>query len=102
MGLDFAIDELYSTGWAGLDSSGCGFDTDGRAYPTLASVTAQFERAGFALSVRRVDLFNCFRAEWTDASTGESVGSVVGQTGEEAAVYALAQLRRSPVAGSAS
>ena len=102
MGLDFAIDELYSTGWAGLDSAGCEFYDDGRAYPTVASVTAHFERAGFDLSVRRVDLFDCFRAEWTDRATGESAGSVVGQSAQEAAVYAFAQLRRGVVTGTAS
>ena len=93
MGLDFAIDELYATGWSGLDSSGCRHHADGRAYPGLDAVKAQFKDAGFELSLRHVQLFDCYRAEWRDA-VGAPAGAVVGRSDAEAAVYALSQLRR--------
>jgi hypothetical protein len=93
MGLDFAIDELYATGWTSLDSAGCRHHSDGRAYPNPGSVQAQFVEMGFALALRHVQLFDCYRAEWRDAA-GAPAGAVVGRTEEEAAVYALSQLRR--------
>ena len=93
MGLDFAIDELYATGWTSLDSSGCRHHADGRAYPGLESVNAQFKEAGFNLSLRHMQLFDCYRAEWRDAAAAPA-GAVVGRTDAEAAVYALSQLRR--------
>lgn len=93
MGLNFAIDELYSTGWAALDSSGCEHHADGRAFPRAARIGQEFRSAGFDLGVRYIQLFDCYRAEWRD-STGQPCGAVVGQTEEEAAVYALAQMRR--------
>ena len=92
MGLDFAIDELYATGWTGLDSSGCEFHADGRAFPSIDRVRRSFEEAGYTLTIRHIQLFDCFRAEWRDASNDG--GAVVGQTEREAAVYALSQLRR--------
>jgi hypothetical protein len=97
MGLDFAIDELYATGWTSLDSSGCRHHSDGRAYPNPGLVHSQFGEAGFALTLRHVQLFDCYRAEWRDAS-GAAGGAVVGRTEEEAAVYALSQLRRRQMA----
>ena len=100
MGLDFAIDELYATGWTSLDSSGCTHHTDGRAYPSVGTVRGTFKSAGFDLTVRHVQLFDCYRAEWRDGS-GNAAGAVVGRTEAEAAVYALSQLRRSLV-GAAS
>lgn len=93
MGLNFAIDELYSTGWAALDSSGCEHHADGRAFPRVARIGQEFRSAGFDLAVRYIQLFDCYRAEWRD-STGQPCGAVVGQTEQEAAVYALAQMRR--------
>lgn len=96
MGLSFALDELHATGWSSLDSAGCAYDTDGRPYPTLARVKQEFAAAGFALDIARVDRFNCFRAEWREAGGGETQ-AVVGHNEAEAAVYALAQLRRSLV-----
>lgn len=97
MGLDFAIDELYATQWTPLDSAGCTHHTDGRAYPTVDRVKREFGAAGFAISLRHVQLFDCYRAEWRDGS-GNPSGAVVGRTEAEAAVYALSQLRRSVVA----
>ncbi|TVQ32269.1 MAG: hypothetical protein EA376_06375 [Phycisphaeraceae bacterium] len=93
MGLDFAIDELYATGWSDLDSTGCDHTPDGRVFPRVERVRQEFERAGFSLTIRFVQLFDCHRAEWSDAS-GAAAGAVVGQSESEAAVYALAQLRR--------
>lgn len=93
MGLDFAIDELYATGWNSLDSSGCRHHADGRAYPGLEAIKSQFQEAGFELTMRHVQLFDCYRAEWRD-SRGAPAGAVVGRTDSEAAVYALSQLRR--------
>lgn len=93
MGLDFAIDELLATGWSALDSSGCEHHSDGRAYPRVPRVTEEFKNAGFELTVHHVQLFDCYRAEWRD-SAGRPAGAVVGQSDTEAAVYALAQLRR--------
>ncbi len=93
MGLDFAIDELYASGWSGLDSTGCEHTPEGRLFPTVTRVQQEFAQSGYELSVRFAQLFDCYRAEWTD-STGAAAGAVVGQSEAEAAVYALAQLRR--------
>lgn len=92
MGIDIAIDELYASGWSTLDSTGCEYE-GGRQYPSVELVTQEFERNGLILTIRRIELFDCFRAEWRTAK-GEAVGAVVGQSDSEAAVYALAQMRR--------
>jgi hypothetical protein len=97
MGLDFAIDELYATGWTSLDSSGCKHHSDGRAYPSLDRIQRSFREAGYDLTLRHVQLFDCYRAEWRDGA-GNATGAVVGRTEAEAAVYALSQLRRSRLA----
>jgi hypothetical protein len=94
MGLEFALDELYATGWSDLDSTGCGHNTDGRGYPKPERVRQEFAAAGFDLTIRRIDEFRCYRAEWRDEETNEVAGGVVGHSEAEAAVYALAQLRR--------
>lgn len=100
MGLDFAIDELLATGWSALDSRGCTHHTDGRGYPGVGRVKDEFASEGFELMVRHVQLFDCYRAEWRDAA-GIATGAVVGRSDTEAAVYALAQLRRQLAAASA-
>ncbi|MFN7020296.1 MAG: hypothetical protein ACK4WH_03075 [Phycisphaerales bacterium] len=97
MGLSFALDELHATGWSSLDSSGCAFDVDGRAYPTSARVRQEFAAAGFELVITHQDKFNCYRAEWREVGSEETL-AVVGHSEAEAAVYALSQLRRSLVA----
>jgi len=94
MGLDFAIDELYQTGWTAGEASGCRRDAAGRLYPSAQRVARECADAGLRFTVRHIQLFSCYRAEWVDAA-GETRGAVVGQTEDEAAVYALAQLRRS-------
>jgi hypothetical protein len=96
MGLEFAIEELYATGWSALDSAGTRH-LNGRPYPEVARVRREFAGAGFDLTIRHVQLFDCYRAEWRDSS-GAAVGAVVGRSDEEAAVYALSQLRRRVVA----
>lgn len=93
MGLEFAIDELYATGWAALDSAGCSHNSDGRAYPTVGRATREFADAGYSLRIRHVQLFDCYQAEWFDAG-GQPAGAVVGSSEVEAAVYALSQMRR--------
>ncbi len=101
MGLDFAVDELYATGWSDLDSAGCSHHTDGRGYPKVERVRQEFAAAGFDLTISRVDKFNCYRAEWTDTAGGGESHSVVSQSEADAAVYALAQLRRQLVSATA-
>jgi hypothetical protein len=96
MGLEFAIDELYATGWSALDTSGT-HHHNGRPYPGVERIRREFSAAGFDLAIRHVQLFDCYRAEWRDRA-GNAVGAVVGRTDEEAAVYALSQLRRRLVA----
>ncbi len=97
MGLHVALDELRATGWSDLDSTGCSYHSDGRAYPGVARVKAEFAAAGYDFRIERIDQYACSRASWRDASGGDA-GAVVGYTEAEAAVYALAQLRRTLVA----
>jgi len=92
MDLDFAIEQLFATGWSALDTTGCEYH-QGRCSPGLGRVMREFAASGVDLSLRKVDLFDCYRAEWCDAS-GRALGGVVGRTETEAAVYALAMFRR--------
>lgn len=94
MELEFALDELYASGWTALDTAGCSYGADGRAYPSVETVGREFDEAGFDLKIEHIQLFDCHRAEWRDRS-GSDMGAVVGRSEAEAAVYALAQLRRS-------
>jgi hypothetical protein len=96
MGIDIAIDELYATGWSALDSAGCELDGAGRWVPTVDRVTQEFARAGYGLMIHHAQLFDCYRAVW-QTSSGDPAGAVVGSTEHEAAIYALAQLRRQGV-----
>ena len=97
MGLDFAIDELYATGWSTLDSAGCKHHA-GRAYPEIAAVRREFAGHGFDLTIHHIQLFDTYRAEWKDGQ-GKAMGGVIGNSEAEVAVYALSQMRRQ-VAGS--
>jgi len=92
MGLDYAIDELYATGWTSLDSSSCKHHA-GRPYPGIESVTREFKNAGFDISIRHIQLFDAYRAEWRDAQ-GQPRGGVIGKSEAEVAVYALSLMRR--------
>ena len=93
MGIDFAVEQLYATGWSTLESTGCISAADGRLIPSTMRVMQEFEQHGFQLTIRHIATFDCYRAEWQNAN-GQAVGAVVGQTQDEAAVYALAQMRR--------
>lgn len=95
MGLSFAIDELYATGWTALSSAGCEYAPDGRAYPTVDRVLSEVGQLGQELRLVHIQLFDCYRAEWRDATgAGGGTGAVVGHCQAEAAVYALSQIRR--------
>ena len=95
MGIAIALDELLATGWSGLDSTGCSFDDRGRAYPGVQRVRQEFNAAGFDLSVEHVADFDCYRAQWREAGGQLAAGSAISRSQEEAAVHALARLRRS-------
>lgn len=97
MSIEFALDELYATGWTALDTAGCERSGDGRWFPRSETVRREFEAAGFTLAVTHIQLFDCFRAQWADEQ-GNPAGEVVGQTAEEAAIYALSHLRRAVAA----
>lgn len=99
MNLEFSVDKLYETGWlpeAGAYAGSAGMErlSDGRLYPSVLKIQELFVRAGFELAIRYVQLFDCYRAVWTDRQ-GAAAGAVVGSDEREAAVYALAQLRKS-------
>jgi hypothetical protein len=93
MGLDFAIEELYATGWSSLDSAGCKHHS-GRPYPSLDAVKREFASAGLDLSITHIQLFDTFRAEWRDTQGQARGGGVIGKSEAEVAVYALSRLRR--------
>jgi hypothetical protein len=97
MGLDYALDELYASGWTNLDSSGCGHHADGRGYPKVDRVRDEFAASGLGFNLRRIDVFNCYRAEWADEG-GQVLGAVVSHNEVEAAVFALARFRRQQMA----
>ena len=91
--LELAIDELYATGWAALDTTGCQHHSDGRTYPGPVRAQKEFAGLGHELRIVYVQLFDCYRAEWVDG-TGQATGAVFGSTEVEAAIYALAILRK--------
>jgi hypothetical protein len=98
MNLEFSVEKLYETGWqpepgASAGSSGLEKLSDGRLYPSVLKIQEIFASAGFELAIRYVQLFDCYRAVWTDHQ-GAAAGAVVGADEREAAVYALAQLRK--------
>jgi hypothetical protein len=93
MNLEFSVDKLYEAGWTPDEAAGCERLPDGRMYPSVMKVQAAFAGQGYELAIRYVQLFDCYRAVWTDR-TGVAAGAVVGADEREAAVYALAQLRR--------
>jgi hypothetical protein len=102
MNLEFSVDKLYETGWqpdpaSNSASPNTGLERlpDGRLYPSLLKIQEIFAKSGYELAIRYVQLFDCYRAVWTDR-TGAAAGAVVGSDEREAAVYALAQLRKAP------
>jgi hypothetical protein len=97
MNLEISVDKLYETGWHAVSSdSGLERLPDGRAYPSVLATRQIFAAAGYDLAIRYVQLFDCYRAVWTDSS-GTALGAVVGSDEREAAVYALAQMRRGQI-----
>ncbi len=94
MTVSIALDELLATGWTSLDSAGCSYDLCGRAYPTPARVQQEFGQSGFKLRIARSDRFDCFQASWREIGEQTDAGAVASTSEAEAAVYALAQLRR--------
>jgi hypothetical protein len=58
-------------------------------------VKQEFAAAGFDLTLTHNTQFNVHGAEWREAGSSAIAGSVMSRSQEEAAVYALAQLRRS-------
>lgn len=105
MNLEFSVEKLYETGWqpempaggsGGSAAEGMESLPNGRLYPSVLKIQEIFAAAGYELAIRYVQLFDCFRAVWTDRS-GAAAGAVVGSDEREAAVYALAQLRKSLV-----
>ena len=98
MNLEFSVDKLYETGWQpepGATAASTGMERlgDGRLYPSVLKIQEIFAGSGFELAIRYVQLFDCYRAVWTDGN-GTAAGAVVGSDEREAAVYALAQLRK--------
>ena len=100
MNLEYSVDQLYETGWqpdVHFRSTDAAPELerlpDGRLYPSVLRVQQLFAAAGYELAIRYVQLFECYRASWTDRH-GAPVGAVVGADEREAAVYALAQLRK--------
>jgi len=103
MNLEYSVEKLYDTGWQpetpaspGGAKEGLERLPNGRLYPSVLKIQEIFAASGYELAIRYVQLFDCFRAVWTDR-TGAAAGAVVGSDEREAAVYALAQLRKSLV-----
>lgn len=92
MGLTFAVDQLYATGWSPRPGQPCEMDDRGRPFPDAASVRHEFAGAGRTLELSRSDAFGCVTATWTDDDG--STFAVTGACESEAAVYALSRLRR--------
>ena len=94
MNLKFSVDKLYETNWQPRDAGMCARLDDGRLYPPVAEVQRIFAAQGYELVIRYAQLFDCYRAVWTNPA-GTAEGAVVGADENEAAVYALAQWLKS-------
>jgi hypothetical protein len=93
MNLEFAVDRLYETGWTPWGGEDVEALPDGRWYPSVRQVRAEFAREGLELSLKQNLIFNCCRAAWGKRGEPREAGTVVGSCEREAAVFALAQLR---------
>jgi hypothetical protein len=100
MGLEFALDELYATGWSHSGTPGCSYHTDGRAFPSTERIKQEFAAAGYTLTIEHAPAYNCYRATWSSPD-GDAPGAVVGHTEAESVVFALAHLRRHLLAATA-
>ena len=104
MNLDYAVDRLYESGWAPVFVNSDQYETllDGRRFPGVESIRREFECAGLRLIIKHNLVFDTHRATWspinelndsTPAQEARRYGTVIGSSEEEAAVYAMAQLR---------
>ncbi len=101
MNLTYAVERLYDAGWMAWEHPDLEQLPDGRTYPSVMAVQAEFAAAGLELAIKQNLMFNCYRATWgpageplDDDHAGDEVhGTVVGACEREAAVYALAQFR---------
>lgn len=99
MNLTYAVEKLLDTGWVPTIADDLERLPDGRSFPSVAAVQAEFARAGFELSIRHNLIFDCYYATWAPAGeplghrADEWHGTAVGACAREAAVYALAQLK---------
>ena len=106
MNLDYAVDRLYESGWAPVFGNSQVYDAlaDGRRFPSTESIYREFEHADLKLVIKHNLVFDTYRATWaprteladsTPAQEARRFGTVIGSSEQEAAVYALAQLRES-------
>ena len=105
MNLSYAVERLLDTGWSPAQQNRPDLERlpDGRPYPTVDAVRREFADAGLELSLKPNLTFNCCRATWGPAGDvidpthpkDDRHGTVVESSEQEAAVYALAQLRAS-------
>jgi hypothetical protein len=104
MNLDYAVDRLYESGWAPVFGTSDAYETlaDGRRFPALDAIDREFERAGLSLQIKHNLVFDTYRASWapiselndsTPAQEARRFGTVIGNSEQEAAVYALALMR---------
>lgn len=93
MTIDFAVDRLYEAGWNPSLQMEIEELPDGRKVPSLSAVRREFAQSGLELTIKQNLIFGCYRAAWS--CSGQVMGTVVGDSEMEAAVYALAQLRAS-------
>ena len=70
MGLNYAIDKLYATGWTPGIGGVHERAADGRPYPSVAQIEKEFAAAGQSLSLNFIEKYGVFRAEWRERATG--------------------------------
>jgi hypothetical protein len=102
MSIAIAVDRLYESGWLPTEDIELERLPNGLRFPTVGAVQREFARAGLELSFKQNLMFRCYRAAWIPI--GESLdqtyeaddrhGTAIGNCEREAAVHALAQLRR--------
>jgi len=91
MGNEFAVDDLYTTGWLPLDTSGCARDSQGRWYPTKSRIDRECEELGATISVDEAQKFGCVTASW---NVSDQSGRCIAGSTDEALIHALGQARR--------
>ncbi len=102
MNLTYAVDRLYDAGWMAWEHPDLEQLPDGRMFPSVLGVQAEFVQAGLELAIKQNLMFNCYRATWGPAgeelddnhAPDERHGTVVGACEREAAVYALRSFAR--------